>query len=247
MASIYLMSAEIENRLVVTIPKQDSDILKIPALNLKVGESGIITREIDNNEFILGNAIVTSIDDGVASLAVTPFKTLKEKYMPTPLGKPKEKDKIIFRILYDRAVIIAPNQNRYQDILDNNKSLDFIHPDIFASYLATNDSNMPSISDFRGFCDKFNIGLVFISQENEVDILDCQSFKVIAKDSITLQDNTQKRPFSTRHYWTEWKQYHQYNTQKRPFFTRLSDDNLKELFSLDELQEYFNYYSNIIK
>lgn len=220
------MSAQIESRLIITIPKQDSQTLKIPALNLKVGESGIITREIKDNEFILGNAIVDSIDDeGIASLKVTPFEAMKERYMPTPLGIPQEGDKIIFRILYDRATIIAPNQSTYQDILDSNKNIDFIHADIFVSYLADNDENMPNINDFKRFCDKFNVGLIFIAQENDVSILDCQSFKVIAKDSISLKDST----------------------QKRPFFTRLSDETINELFNIEKMQDYNSYYKNLIE
>lgn len=225
MLNIYLIGAEIENRLIITIPKQDSQTLKIPALNLKVGESGIITRDIDTNEFIIGNAIVNSIDDGIASLEIRPFETIKERYMPTPLGNAQEKDKVIFRILYDRALAIAPNQTTYQDILDNNKNIDFTHPDIFASYLATNDENMPNAKDFRGFCDKFNIGLIFIAQESDISILDCQSLKTIAKDSLTLKDSA----------------------QNLPFFTRLGDEALRELFSMDKMKEYFDYYKSIVE
>lgn len=221
--NIFLFSADINNKILISIPKQDSAMIKIPALDLKVGESGIITREINNNRFILGIAIVDEINDGIATIDIKEFESIKDKYMPTPLGTAREGDKIIFRILYDRALLIAPNQSIYQEITNDNKNIDFIHPDIFISYLANNDINEPKQDDFIGFCNKFDVGLVFITKKNSVEIFDCQSFKIIAKDNISLKDT---------------------NTQK-PFFTRIGDESLDKLFDLEEMREYFDYYGNI--
>lgn len=223
LANIHLFSAEINNKVVINIPKQDSNDMKIPALDLKVGESGIITRNINGNNFILGIAIVNDVNDGVATIETKKFESIKNIYMPNPIGTPNEGDKITFRILYDRALIIAPNQNIYQEILNNNKNIDFIHPDIFASYLATNDIQEPQSDDFRRFCNKYNIGIIFITKENYIDIFDCQSFKVITTDSITIKDTS---------------------TQK-PFYTRLSDETINALFDLEDMKDYFNYYGVI--
>lgn len=221
--NIYLFSAEINNKVVINIPKQDSKDIKIPALDLKIGESGIITRNTNGNIFILGIAIVNSINDGIATLEIKKFENIKNEYMPTPIGTPSEGDKINFRILYDRALLIAPNQTTYQDIINNNKNIDFIHPDIFVSYLAKNNIKEPKNNDFREFCNKYDIGLVFITKSDRVDIYDCQSFNVITKDSINIKDT---------------------NAQK-PFYTRISDETLNQLFNLENMKEYFNYYGNL--
>ena len=224
---LYLYAADINNKVLISIPKQDSTqdsaIVKIPALDLKVGESGIITREVNGNTFILGTAIVDEINDDIASISTRDFNNIKDKYMPTPLASPSEGDKIIFRILYDKALLLAPNQSTYQEIVNANKSIDFIHPDVFISYLASDDINEPKKDDFRGFCDKFDIGLVFITKENSIDVLDCQSFRVIAQDSITLKDT---------------------NAQK-PFFTRIGDESLGELLDMEKVGGYFDYYGNM--
>ena len=98
----FLFAVDINNKVVISIPKQDSAIIKIPALDLKVGESGIITREVNKNTFILGVAIIDEINDGIASIDIKEFKNIKDKYMPTPIGNPSEGDKITFRILYKR-------------------------------------------------------------------------------------------------------------------------------------------------
>ena len=194
----FLFAVNINNKVVILIPKQDSLGLKIPALDLKVGESGIVTREVNKNTFILGIAIVDEINDGIASISIKEFKNIKDKYMPTPLGNPNSGDKIIFRILYEKALLLAPNQITYQEITNNNKNIDFLHPDIFISYLSSNNINEPKKDDFLGFCNKFDIGLVFITKENNIEIFDCQSFKVIARDSITLKDTSSQKPFFTR-------------------------------------------------
>ena len=219
----FSFAADIKNKILIAIPKQDSAILKIPALDLKVGESGIITRETNKNTFILGVAIVDKINNEIASISIKPFRNIQDEYMPTPLGNPKEGDKITFRILYNKALLLAPNQITYQEITNNNKNIDFLHPDIFISYLANNNINEPKKEDFLGFCDKFDIGLVFITKEKSLDIFDCQSFKMIARDSIILKDTS---------------------TQK-PFFTRISAEGLDNLLDLKKIRDYFDYYGNI--
>lgn len=215
---------DIGNRLVVMIPKQEDNSLKIPALNLKIGESGIITRTINNNEFIIANVIVKHIQDDIATLEVSQFDTMREKYMPQPLGTPQEKDKVIFRILYNRAILIAPNQTTYQSIAESRGNIDFIHPDIFATYLAKNNINMPLEKDFKGFCDTFDVGLIIIATDNESYTLDCQSFAKLKQEILNIKDNS----------------------QNLPFFTRLSSESLDRLFDIQKMQDYFGYYKNLI-
>lgn len=216
------------NKLEITILPQDSEILKIPALDLKLGNSGIITREIENNLYIIGTASISDINNGVASLSVLEFSALDEEYLPKPLGSPKVGDKIIFRALYNRALILAPNQNSYQNIqgfaLNSNPKLDIIHPDIFISFLAKNDVDMPEERDFMGFCNQFNIGLVFIANNSGFNVLDCQSLKVLG--NISLKSNMQEN-------------------NKLPFWNRLGDEALGEIFNTKNFLS-FNYFNNLI-
>ncbi|MDE6886021.1 MAG: plasminogen-binding N-terminal domain-containing protein [Helicobacteraceae bacterium] len=221
---ISLYSFEVQNKLVVNIPEQADSTIRIPAFDLKVGESGIITREVNDNEFIIANAVVKSIKDGVAEIIYSPFTSMNEEYMPKLKATPTQNDKIIFRILYNRALIIAPNQNAYQEILAMNKNMDFIHPDIFATFLAKNDINMPKPNDFKDFCDRFNVGLIFIAND-DICVLDCQSFKIIGKDSFNRQDNT----------------------QKLPFFTRLSDESIDEIFNIKKFSNFDSYFRVLIE
>lgn len=222
-AAIPLLGDEIGNRLVVMIPPQDGDALKIPAHNLKVGESGIITRSVNGNDFIIASVIVGSVDDDIATLQISEFDAISDIYMPRPLGNPAEKDRAIFRTFYDRAVLIAPNQATYQTIVESYPRLDFIHSDIFAAYLAKNDVNLPQARHFRGFCKAFNVGLVVVVA-NGVSVLDCESFKPLQRTTFVLKDTS----------------------EMLPFFTRISQEMRENLFDMDAMRDYHTHYEILL-
>ena len=213
------------NIISLKVPKQDDfKEIKIPAMDLKVGESGIISREINGNEFILAEVQVARVTDGVAIVSVSEFSQMREKYLPKPRGSVKEGDKITFRILYDKALLIAPNQSAYQGIADNFKNIDFLHSDIFATFLAKEGENMPRIEDFKKFCAKFDLGLVFVALQNRVEILNCQSFKILDSNSLNLTDLG----------------------ANPPFFTRISDETIKEIFNEKKFEPYFEYFEKLV-
>lgn len=219
-------SAFSRNIISLKVPKQDNfTSIKIPAMDLQVGDSGIISREINGNEFIIAEAQVAEITEGVAVVSVSEFSQMREKYLPKPRGKVREGDKITFRILYDKALLIAPNQSAYQGITDNFKNIDFLHSDIFATFLAKEGENMPKIADFAKFCAKFDLGLVFVALQNRVEILNCASFKILDSKALNLADLS----------------------VNLPFFTRISNETIKEIFNEKKFEPYFAYFENLIK
>lgn len=209
----------------IEIPKQEDSTLKIPASNLQVGDSGIITKNVNGNEFIIANAEVASISNNIAEIKLSPFNTLNEKYLPKPKAKVGEGDKAIFKILYNRALIIAPNQNAYQDISNSYKQITFVHPDIFIASLAKEKVDMPTKDNFRHFCDRYDVGLVFIATKQNINILNCQSFKVLESNPYTLQDST----------------------IMTPFYTRISAESLDKLFNVKKFVDYETYFSNLLE
>lgn len=219
-------SAFSRNIISIKVPKQNNfTSIKIPAMDLQVGDSGIISREINGNEFIIAEAQVAEIAEGVAVVSVSEFSQMREKYLPKPRGKVREGDKITFRILYDKALLIAPNQSAYQGIADNFKNIDFLHSDIFATFLAKEGENMPKIADFAKFCAKFDLGLVFVALQNRVEILNCASFKILDSKALNLADLS----------------------VNLPFFTRISNETIKEIFNEKKFEPYFAYFENLIK
>lgn len=219
-------SAFSRNTISLKVPKQDNfTSIKIPAMDLQVGDSGIISREINGNEFIIAEAQVAEITEGVAVVSVSEFSQMREKYLPKPKAQVAEGDKITFRILYDKALLIAPNQSAYQGITDNFKNIDFLHSDIFATFLAKEGENMPKIADFAKFCAKFDLGLVFVALQNRIEILNCASFKILDSKALNLTDLS----------------------VNLPFFTRISNETIKEIFNEKKFEPYFAYFENLIK
>ena len=209
----------------IKLPKQeDSSMIKIPALDLKVGESGILQREVNGNSFIIANLVVEKIEDGVALLKFKSFDDLEQDYMPKPLGEPREGDLALFRIFYNRGIVIAPNQNLYQKILESNPNINFTHPDVFASFLANQKANMPSKENFAKFCAKFNIGLVYLLSKSTLFTLDCNSFKILESNPMESVDST----------------------MQSPFFNRLSDEVMSKLFSMKKMEDYGIYYEKLL-
>ena len=219
-------SAFSRNTISLKVPKQDNfTSIKIPAMDLQVGDSGIISREINGNEFIIAEAQVAEITEGVAVVSVSEFSQMREKYLPKPKAQVTQGDKITFRILYDKALLIAPNQSAYQGIADNFKNIDFLHSDIFATFLAKEGENMPKIADFAKFCAKFDLGLVFVALQNRIEILNCASFKILDSKTLNLADLS----------------------VNLPFFTRISNETIKEIFNEKKFEPYFAYFENLIK
>lgn len=228
---------EVQNILSITIPQQADSALdsakadknaessiKIPAMDLKVGESGIVTRVVNDNEFIIANALVSEIKDGTAVVKISDFSQMSEKYLPKPHGKVAQGDKITFRILYDRALLIAPNQGTYQDISAKFEKVDFLHSDVLAMFLSKEGKNMPDSASLAQFCEKYDVGLVFIALRSRVEILNCASFKKLAISALRLKDRS----------------------VKKPFFTRLSDEAIDELFNAKKIENYFAYFGKLV-
>ncbi len=216
---------DLQNIITLQIPKQDdSSVLKIPAMDLKIGENGIISRVVNNNEFIIANAEVSAIEGGVAIIKTSDFTQMREKYLPKPYAKVAEGDKITFRILYDRALLIAPNQQSYQEIAEKFKQIDFVHSDIFATFLSKEGENMPRVADFAAFCTQYDVGLVFIAGKNRVEILNCQSFKVLDSADFAPKDLS----------------------ANLPFFTRIGKESIDELFNAKKFSEYYAYFENLV-
>lgn len=221
-----IFAFELQNIISINIPKQDdSNNIKIPAMDLKVGENGIVSRIAHDNEFIIANALVGEIKDNVAILTISDFNQMNETYMPKPIAKVSEGDKVTFRILYDRAILITPNQSSYQEIVEKFSKIDFLHSDVFAMFLAQEGEDLPKAKDFTRFCEKFEIGLAFIALQDRVDILNCASFKKLDSATFTPKDST----------------------INKPFFTRLSDEAINELFDVKKISDYFTYFNNLVE
>ena len=101
-----------------------------------IGSSGVVMHTFSNGESsIIARAVVTKKNAGIATVRFEVFSALSQSALPVPGIVPKSGDKVILNYLYDRAVIVVPNEEIYKQITASFSSIEFIHPDIAGSYL----------------------------------------------------------------------------------------------------------------
>jgi len=197
--------------------------------NLKKGESGLIIRWFDNSHAsIVASMVVVESKDNEAKIAFKVFDALEQDAFPVPLLSPKVNDEVIVRGFYNRALLIAPDQNIYQKVISEYKKMSWIHPDLFAAFLIQEGKNAPSKSDFRRFCDFYSVGLVYMVNMNKGQVVDCQTFTVLHEDYITGRVKDE-------------------DTVK-PFFSRIGNiENAWLDFITDDVENYYSYYDSLMK
>ena len=177
-----------------------SNSLTIKAKNLKKGMSGFIVHNISKEHSIILNSVKVSnynAKTDIATLKIEKFTTLNSNSVPKPIYLPTTKDKVVLAYAYNRALLIAPNEEIYYKIKKNIK-INWISSDIFASFLSANGHPTPLREDFEKFIVTMRIGLIFIYLDKKLYTLDAKSFKVLNTTKLDLDEKNIKLPFYSR-------------------------------------------------
>jgi len=150
--------------------------------NIQIGMTGYVI----HNDMMIAKAV--SI--GNSHIKYLPLVKLKNNATATPKIFPQVGDNVIFGLYNFRGLIIAPNQQQYSKIKNKYPNINFINPDIFATYFYTK----PTKEDFQKFCRDFNVGIIDFVLDKEY-IVDCESFYVL--DSNNTQPQKYIKPFYT--------------------------------------------------
>lgn len=216
---------------ILEISPQEKHVAYVPSFDLKVGESGEILRELSGaHSVVIARAQVVEIKEGRAKITLEKFGSLTQNYFPEPELAPQKEDKTRWRTFYDRALLIAPNQELYHQVHDSYPQLKWQHPDLFVSYLLEEKEHAPSHEDFRYICDAYNIGILYIIGTDKGEARDCQTFALLKRDPIAK--NIPKKE------------------QIRPFFSRLGDIEqnwFDGIFGGAEVKDYYLYYDELLK
>ena len=165
-----------------------------------VGVSGYVVHSIDTNHtIILNSAKVKEFDANTktAKVELGEFSMLDIKSLPHGKWSATKGDDIVFAFNYNRAILIAPNEEIYHRVTKSS-SVEWIHPDIFATLLSVNGRPTPIRKDFNEFCQSTSVGIIFIYLEGRVFTLDANSFKILALTDAKLEQKELKLPFYTR-------------------------------------------------
>ena len=160
-------------------------------------------------------------------IAFRVFDALKQPNLPTPNIAPRAGDKVILNYLYDRGLIIAPNFKTYENIVKKHPKIEWMHPDLFAAELSKSNNPAPTKEDFKNFCNRYAVGILYFAIKNRGYFVDCYSLKSVESENITV-DRTKI---------------------KLPFYSRLKEieSGWFSFYGASEIKDYDNYYTNLLE
>jgi hypothetical protein len=177
--------------------------------DIVVGSSGIVTHTFKNGvSTIVARADVIKKDADKATIRFEVFKLSAQDAFPKPGILPAVGDKVTLNYLYDRALIVAPNYKVYKEVTDHFKSIEWVHPDIVAAYLAKTYRPNPDREVFQTVCKVNSASLIFFALNDHGYFVDCNNFKTI-KTVKTGRIKQAQVPFYTRvkgieTSWLKW-------------------------------------------
>jgi len=171
---------------------------KIKIANLQIGQSGIVTRTIDNNSIILSQAIVTKSDTNYSEIEFISKQILPQDAIATTLLSPQDNDTFILNHLYNTSLLLVPNNKAKNIIHQLYSTQNFLNEDFFAAHLKVEQSPHPSQKEISSFAQSKQIGTIFIVIKNTLYILDSISFKIIDTVAISNDDLSTNSPFFTK-------------------------------------------------
>ena len=175
-------------------------IATIKVDKIDVGMSGFVVHKLSSkNGSILKEVEVVNYDETskIATLKVKPYYGLKNNALPVGKWKIEVGDVAVLAFGYDRALLIAPNEEIYYKISSSVK-IHWLHPDIFATILSFRGHPTPLKGDFDAMSNTVAVGLVFIYLEKKVYTLDSKSFKILSVTDAPLEQKETNLPFYTR-------------------------------------------------
>lgn len=187
----------------ITAPLLDveNDRASITAEHLQKGMSGFIIRQFDaTHSSIIANARIeeTNPSNHRAILRISEYDGLRQSSLPGGNWTPKPSDTAVLAYDYERALLIAPNDDTYDAVTKNMGSVEWVHPDNFAAYLSREGHPTPLVEDFHRYCTANSVGLLYIQSADTLFTLDCKSFTLLQSAPSAASSEKAAVPFFTR-------------------------------------------------
>ncbi len=148
--------------------------------DIVVGSSGIVTHDFDDEtSTIIARVSVVKKDGKFAFLQFQVFDMIEQAAFPLPGIMPSPGDEVTLNYLYNRALIIAPNETVFNEVTNHFDNIQWIHPDVIAAYLAVDYKPDPNKNTFDILCRKNTAGLIFFALDRRGFFADCQSLTVL--------------------------------------------------------------------
>ncbi len=169
--------------------------------DIGVGMSGFVVKHIDSeHSTILKNAVVIAFDKAAktATLKLSDYDALKQNSLPNGKWEVSAGDEAILAFGYSRALLIAPDEEIYHRITKALPTLEWVHPDLFATVLSFNGHPTPLKKDFNKMCSVSSVGLLYMYIHKNLFTLDCKSMKILQITDAPLEEKSLQLPFYSR-------------------------------------------------
>ncbi|HEG0606875.1 TPA: plasminogen-binding N-terminal domain-containing protein [Campylobacter coli] len=192
--------------------------------DIKLNSSGVVIQRFQTSKSIIARASVIAKEKGLAKLKFSVFADLEQDALPLPNVVPQKGDEVVLNFLYDRGLVIAPDEQTYNKLVSSFPEIYFTHIDILGAQLIRSSSLAPKRSDFRKFCADNAVGILIFALEDKVKMVDCQDFSELYELAIAKPSSIQV-PF-----------YSRIGGYKSNFFD----------FNSQEVGNYYRYYDALI-
>ncbi len=179
----------------------DSTTAKLKAPQIDIGVTGLVVKNLSPaHRVIVSTAQVTEYNQSSSEATVTlgEFTALKQDSLPKISYLPSAGDELVLAVNYDRAILIAPSYAIYSEITTNIEQTTWLHPDLFASQLSYEGHPTPLKSDFKNFCDRYVVGLVYLYLKDTLYTIDCRSMVVLHSTKVEMEYTDTDLPFFHR-------------------------------------------------
>ena len=204
----------------------DTQVVIADSPSFIVGASGIVSHTFDaKTKSIIARVDVIQKDGTKAILKVSKFDMLAQGAFPDTGIKPSTGDDVVINYLYDRALIVVPNQAVFNQVTKEYKGITWVHPDILAAYLAKLYRPNPDKKVLQQMCYQNAASVIFFGIDGKGSFVDCHNFNIL---------QTIKIPSG--------------GENELPFYSRISKHIDSSWFTWDssKIGDYTTYYSNLI-
>lgn len=200
---LTLIACSVLNASSISAPllEVQGDRATITAENLRDGMSGFIVRQFDaTHSTIIANAQVEKSNPANhrAIIKISPYTGLHQDALPSGNWKPQASDVAVLAYDYERALVIAPNDDTYDAITKSISGVEWVHPDNYATFLSYEGHQTPLVDDFQSYCTANSIGLLYIQSADQLFTLDCKSFTLLQTTPFAKVSQNERTPFYTR-------------------------------------------------
>jgi|GEM_PF-124079 len=163
-----------------TVIAVDEKIITLDKEYIK-GVSGVIVHRYNDYH----SAIIAA----VVSLGGNKAKVVQASYvqntrLPDIATKIQVKDVAVMGYLYNRSLLIAPNEAAYRNVLEIYPNIDFVNPDLLAFQMMRERKTMPTQKSIQEYCNQNAIGLVYIVTADMGYFIDVNSFEILNVEPI---------------------------------------------------------------